>query len=195
MVLSTLRARLALLGAALALAVPAALHAAPAVSTWDTDAKAIWPLASTGIPAATGDTLTRVLSASDSIAVTDSVNVFGARLVLLFAQSDGTDSLAVPILQTRLPNGRWSGAGDAARMPPTRGSLTTPMSATTAITSTTQFIWGYYNEVSPGGTPVPIPNDFFRWRIKSSDARRYSAPSGATLASTGHYTIRVFVLR
>lgn len=180
--------RLVPLACALAVALAAVrAFSAPATYTWDNSVTRIWPPATRG---ALADTMTRQLSAGDSIDVTDAVPVFGARVVYLLIASDGSDSMAVPLLQMQLPGATdWTGTGGSSFLPPTAGNTVINMNTNTLFTSLTKFAWGFYNEVSSGGTPVPITNTYFRWRVKSSDARRYNSANSATLASTGKYTI------
>jgi len=167
-------------------------YTAPEVMTWGQTAATVYPAQGSGV---TADTLTRQLSAGDSIATTDEIGVFGARAIYLVVRSDGSDSMTVPVLQLKTLDGQWTGAGGAGFAPPTGGAFSIPFTATTTITSTTRFIWCYYNEFSSGGTPVPFPMAAARWRIKSSDARRYNTASSATLASTGRYTLTAIVWR
>lgn len=187
--------RLLPLACALALSLLGArAYSSPSIYTWDNTVTRVWPPASRG---ALADTMTRQLGAADSIDVTDAVPVFGARLVVLLVASDGADSMAVPILQTQLIGASdWIGTGSQSFIPPGNPPVfTAGITATSLINSVTKFAWGFYNEVSTGGTPVPVSNSYFRWRVKSTDARRYATPNLATLAPTGKYTIWAVVLK
>ena len=193
-----------ILGLLGALAVAAALtivgaykaYTAPEVNTWGYASKVIY-----------SDTLGML--ASDSVAVTDSLSVFGARTIYLVVSSAGAagtgafnggtgigfDSLAVPILQSRFPNGSWVGTGGASYLPPANLSPTVVLTATSLVSNVPRFALGHHSELSGGGTPIPLVNDYFRWRLKSTNARRYATASLATLAPTGRITITAYVWR
>lgn len=180
-----MKSRLILALVALGLGASLAFSA-PEVNTWGQNAQQVWPTSGTA------DTLTRVLG-TDSIATTSEVNVFGARAIYLVVRSDGSDSMAVPVMQVKLPNGQWTGTGGAAFLPPAGGVFATPLTATSLVNSTTRFAWAFYNEFSSGGTPVPLAVEAVRWRIKSTDARRYSGALSTSLVSTGNYTVTAIV--
>lgn len=164
--------RLALPLLALVLAAGIA-STAPVVNTWDSNVKVVW-----------NDTLGQ---AATETTFTDSVAVFGARAVMLLVKSSGSDTLTVPVLQTRLPNGTWTYLGGAGLVPPSSPSVATGTNAATAVTSTTRFSIGWYNEWSSGGTPVPFSNVYFRWRVRANNVRGNGA-SGKTPSGTITYS-------
>ena len=175
-----------------------ASYAAPEVSTWGTVFKVVY-----------NDTLTTMISASDSIAVTDSVNVFGARYVTMIIQSTGAagtgafnggtgvayDTLAVPVLQVTLPGGQWSGIGGTSFLGPATAT-TTPLTTSTQVNQVTRTVVTYVMEPSTGGTHVPYIGAWWRWRVRSNNTRRYATANLATLAPpTGRITMTVYVWR
>ena len=181
------------LALALALLVSAGIAHAAQVNTWECAPTQIWPRASTG---ATSDTLSRFAPTPDSLTTTDSVYVFNARLVVLVAYSSGSDSLLVPIVQARMFNGAWVGTGGASFLPFSGLSLGATSASGTPITGAGKNIWSSYNETTiAGSTPIPMVNDYLRWRVSSSDLRRYATASSATLAATGNIRIVAYVWR
>ena len=185
------------LALALALVASAGIAAAaPTRQDWECTAQRVWPPASSGLAA---DTLTRLTYAgtTDSIDVTDSVYVFNARYVLLVAFGSATDSLALPLLQSRLPNGQWNGSAGTSFLPWSGFTPASGLASITAPVNTTgRGVWGVYNETTVGGsTPLPMVNDYFRWRVASGDLRRYSGAAATGLVATGNYTLIAFVWR
>lgn len=154
------------------------VYGAPVVNTWETDAKVVW-----------NDTLGQ---AATETTFTDSVSVFGARGVYLLVRSSGSDSLTIPVLQVKLPNGAWTYACGAPFIPPSGGVSTTPFTTTTAVTGLTRMVIAHYNEASASGTPVPFSNDKFRWRVRATNARGNSATQKV---SSGTITYQAVVLR
>lgn len=173
-------------------------RAAPAVNTWQGEVTRIWPTAaSIQAGGAALDTLPRfgTLSTGDSVVVSDSVNVYGARAVLLLAISSGTDTLTAFQLQSKLPGATsWIGTGGTAFLP--YSAFTPATLNSNAVTATVKAVWGVYNETTTlASTPIPILNSYFRWRFKSADARRYLGASGTNLAATGNIALYAIVWR
>lgn len=177
-------------------ATPPSVGSAPSVVPWaEPDLRIIY-----------SDTLGML--SSDSVAVTDSVDVFGARYVCLSVTSGGSagtgafnggtgtayDSTAVPILQTKGLNGNWVGTGSAPYVG--TGTLQSKSStATTLINNETVISYEIMAVQEGSGTPRPWPVSKVRWRIKSANARRYATASSATLSPSGRITYRVLVIR
>lgn len=181
--------KLFVLACALALSYGIA-RAAPPVSTWECEARRVWPTAASG---AVADTLPRF--AADSLVTTDSVNVYNARYVLLIAVGSGTDSLSTVLMQSQLPGtASWNGSGGVSALP--YSAFTYGAMNPNTITNAGKAIWAVFNETTvASSTPVPIANSYFRWRFRSGDLRRYNAPLSATLASTGNVSVYALVWR
>lgn len=192
--------RLTALGCALLLSVGVA-RAAPAINTWEGVLTQIWPRSGSGLAA---DTLARFDIAlgdtkTDSVSVTDSVMVYGARYILLLGVGSGTaDSISV-ILQMKMPGSEtWIGTGGAAFMPYSCAACGGPFPGMTpnTLNGMARGVWGIYNEpTSAGSYPLPFVNTYYRWRVKSADKRRYNSANQATLASTGNITIYALIWR
>lgn len=175
--------KLFVLACALALALCAERgYAAPSVYPFDDGSmKPMWT-----------DTLGTL--ASDSVAVSDSLNVEGARFVVLYVQSTGSDSIAVPVLQTKIPGGQWSGTGGAAQL---GNSVSTTgifknVTTTTAINQVGIIAYEIHSEIDGSGTPRPWPVGYIRFRLKATNARRIAA--GAQVSS-GTFTFKAKVYR
>lgn len=158
--------------------------AAPPVQTWEAEPKIIY-----------ADTLGVIQDST----FTDSLYVSGARGIILMVRaantSLGADTLDVPTLQMKLPNGAWTYVGGNANWPPSTPQITTLVTATTPITNQ-RYAIGYSNEGSTqGGTPLPIVNSYVRWRVGSNMQRRFQGAASTNLASSGTITYTAFVLR
>lgn len=153
-------------------------RSAPPIQTWETEPKIVW-----------NDTLGQ---AATETTFTDSVMVYGARAVYLLVKSNGSDSISVPVIQAKLPNGTWTYAGGVTNVPPAGASVATGITAATAINTQTKFAIGWYNEFSTGGTPVPFSNQQFRWRVRATNVRGNNATQKV---SSGTITITALVLR
>ena len=181
-------------------------YSAPEVSTWGTTFKVVY-----------NDTLTTMISAADSIAVTDSVNVFGARYVTMIIQSTGAagtgafnggtgvayDTLAVPVLQVTLPGGQWTagsvvGSSVASPVLGPATAFTYPLTTSTQVNQVTRIACTYVMEPSAGGTHVPYVGAWWRWRVRSNNTRRCQSgvnPACVLSPPTGRVTMTVFVWR
>lgn len=190
-----------LLALAVAVAVAGALFSVPPHRARASEANT-WVIAEARKPDGTSplfsDTLPRF--AADSVLVTDSVYVYGARAIYVTVQSSapvrsgGTpgDSMAVPVIQARHAGGQWTGSGSNANF---MMDATAQVTTTTLVNQTTRGAVFYLSEIAASGTPFPIVNDYARFRLRSTNARLYNAAAQATLESQGTITLRVFVLR
>lgn len=161
------------------------VQSAPAINTWEVSNYVL-----------VDDTLPQM--PQDSVITTAAIPVFGARLIYMTVKTTGSDSLAVPTVQTSLPGGTaFTGAGGTSFVPGFIAMNTTaPLTATTTITSTTRLVAAWYNEQSAsGGTPLPLVNDYWRFRLKSSDTRRPNPPYDHLPTPSGRYTIILYVCR
>lgn len=135
------------------------------------------------------DTLAKI--STDSVSVTDSVNIAGARVVYLTVQSSGVDTMTIPIIQTKFANGQWDATGGAARAP-FRVSAAPGFAATTAINQSGVICYQMEFVDNAGFIPLVAPEMWVRWRVKSVDVRRNNA-SG--MVPSGRYTLRVSVAK
>ena len=182
--------------------------AAPEVSPWGYTSKVIWPI---GGVASAADTLGRF--ASDSVATTDSINVFGARYVALLVSSTGAagsgafnggtgtayDTLLAPVLVVRLPTGQWSGIGAGAMIPYSGGNPLLCLATNKPVDNTGKIWWTIDNQTTiASSASVPFTNDYFRWRIKTNNVRACQSgvnPACVYAPSSGRITVTVCVWR
>lgn len=173
---------------ALAICFLLALGATFAAAETSTNGVVDGYLSQTGATYIWNDTLARF--SGDSVSTTDSVLVpAGTRALYVLAQSStGAESMAVPLVQFRALNrpGQWE--GNVKEVP---SQYAAGFSATTKVTQTPTLIYAICPDNGQSGTPYPLPGYWARWRIKSSNLRRYSAPSSATLSAQGTITVTV----
>lgn len=179
---------------ALALSSHPPIEAAPAVATWgDTYSKVLY-----------SDTLTHARASGtlvDSMVVTDSIGVTGARMIVVTVTSDGNDSLAISgnnnafAPQFKLAGGTWQ-AGLTNFMVGSGNENRTAITNTSLINNQTRVFYVITFEGGTSGTPYPCPASDFRLRLKSSDVRDYKNGTTATNAgTTGRFTVTAFVWR
>lgn len=164
-----------------------------------------WEITTTTVYA---DTLSRGL-ASDSVAYTSAVNVFGARAIIVdvqttgitSAQNGGNGALANDTLGVGEPifdvtgtgtYNTYAGGGVGKFMPGVEVATGGVISPTGAQ------IYRFYASAPGafGGTPIPVTTRTLRFRLKGNNARRYITASLASLsAPTGTITVRVHVIR
>lgn len=169
------------------LLLPRAVLSAPAFQTWEPTVTQIF-----------SDTLAH--GVNDSVSVTQSVPVFGARAVMLLYTSTGSDSVALPVLQTQLVGSSdWVGAGGTVNVPYSGLTQGTPTTITTAVTGLTRCVFYAFNEPTIAGSyALPLVNTLWRWRIKGNPnmLRQYTnVPGNPALGSTGTITVRAVVWR
>ena len=131
--------------------------------------------------------------ASDSVSVTSAFNPFGYSYVVLVVTSSGSDSMAVPVIQTQMQSGAFTGQGGTLNIPPTGATIiggSSTWQTTTLASSSPRQCYALFNGADQfGATPVPFINTGFRWRLKSTNARRVAA--GAQVSS-GQFTITAY---
>ena len=178
---------IALIACAL-IACVAIVRAAPVETEYEITTTTVW-----------ADTLPRGF-VSDSTVYTAPVNVFGARSVMIDAQTSGAGGVLLDTLSVGHPifdvtgRGVYTGAGGSGSWNalegvtlgniPLHGSQIylcygTPDMGLTAV----------------GGTPFPITTRFIKFRMLGGDTRRYLGASLTNLAPTGTITVRVHVVR
>jgi hypothetical protein len=193
---------LSIFGLALVLACLHVAHfhddaaALPPVNTVNSESYQVWPILSTGGAhtafgvTATRDTTTRF--SSDSVAVTDSVFIQDARYIALVATvgvSDVADTLLAPLVQVRGPNSPGQWVSGTSFIGGTNND--TPSPPVTAITCNPQTVWYFCPSAAASGAQIPTQGQWYRWRFRNNDLRRYSASGGATFASTGRINLTV----
>lgn len=182
---------------------PRRASSATPVNTYELTYTKIWPTAASGN---TQDTLSLFLADSTANQFTDSVNVQGARFVMLAAISSGSagtgafnggsgtgyDTITVAHF-VRSPYGTFC-AGTLT------GCLGTGAIAGTAAIANggpynteSHVLWEWNPEIDVSGSVHPIHLQTARWRLRSGDLRRYATASSATKAPTGNIQVWAYV--
>jgi cell division protein FtsN len=65
----------------------------------------------------------------------------------------------------------------------------------TALTVNPQTVWLACPSAAGSGAQIPTQGQWYRWRIKSNNARRYATAAGASLAATGSITFTIRAVR